>query len=275
MHQEHYRTWFARLELAFAPRKEKTILQLNRHSGPLRLQHPFYPEEFVCHAYVLHPPGGVVGGDHLQLSVAVESDAAALLTTPGATKFYRSIGDQASQKNYFEVGDNGYLEWLPQETIFFPGAKGFTVTRVNLGKTAGFMGWEICCLGLPACGQPFHSGDLETVLEIHRNGRPLLLERLRVTGEKNLNSPVGLRGHSVSATFIATGCRPEMLITLRKILNVQPEVLTGITLMEDLLVARYLGDSSTTAKTLFQKLWTWLRPHLTGRAVCPPRIWAT
>jgi urease accessory protein len=273
--QNHCRNWFARLELEFAARNKTTILFKNRHTGPLRLQRPFYPEDDVCHAYILHPPGGVVGGDHLELSTIVESKAAALLTTPGAAKFYRSVGDQAIQKNYFKVENGGCLEWLPQETIFFPAANAQTITKIDLAEKADFAGWEILCFGLPACGQPFHFGSSKTRLEIRRNGSLLLLDQLRVMGETELKRPSGLRGYSVSATFIAANGQKEMLAPLRKIAEKISDGLAGITLIEDLIVARYLGDSSLTAKNLFQKLWTWLRPQLTGRKACPPRIWAT
>jgi urease accessory protein len=267
--------WQAHLALEFTSREALTVLNGNRHTGPLRVQRPLYPEGGVCHACLLHPPGGVVGGDHLALEAVVKSDAAALITTPGATKFYRSGGARARQENLLSVEKNAWLEWLPQESIVYPGADAEIVTRVNLAEDAGFMGWEIVCIGLPACGRPFTSGRLETDLEIHRGGRPIFKDRLIVADEADLRRPAGLRGCSVNATFVATGGNPEMLAPLRQIVNADPKWLAGITLMEDLLVARYIGDTSSEAKRLFQKIWTWLRPHLSGRPACAPRIWET
>lgn len=267
--------WHACLELAFSRGADGTILSKNRHSGPLRVQRPLYPETGVCHVYLLHPPGGVVGGDRLEIHAEVKSVAAALITTPGATKFYRSGGGRAAQESYLCVEENGWLEWLPQESIVYPGAQVEVVTQVNLAGGAGFMGWEIVCIGLPACGRPFTFGRLETTLDIRRDGRPLFIDRLRIMSTDDLHRPTGLRGCSVSATFVATGGNPEMLTPLRQIVNAYPERLAGITLIEDLLVTRYIGDSSAEAKTLFQETWTWLRPRLAGRTACPPRIWAT
>ncbi|KJS31072.1 MAG: hypothetical protein VR64_12980 [Desulfatitalea sp. BRH_c12] len=267
--------WLARLELSFAERDALTYLRTNRHTGPLRLQRVLYPESAVCHACILHPPGGVVGGDRLEIHTAVEASASALITTPGATKFYRSGGAPAVQENYLEVQEEASLEWLPQESIVYPGAVTTVSTRVNLAKGACFMGWEILCVGLPACGQPFATGTLRNTLDIRRAGRPLFADRLRLTDADDRHRPTGLRGHSVSAIFIATGCKPDMLTPLRQLFTIIPNTLTGITLMDDLLVARYLGECSSEAKTLFQALWTWLRPYLSGRTACPPRIWAT
>ncbi len=269
------RTWFARLDLEFRSRDSGTVLTGNRHTGPLRLQRPFYPEDGVCHACILHPPGGVVGGDRLELHTVVKSDAAALLTTPGATKFYRSGGDRASQANHFFVASNGWLEWLPQETIIYPGAEARSVTEINLEADAGFIGWEILCLGLPACGRPFQFGSMQTTFDIIRAGRLLLKDRLNVAGAEDIARPAGLRGYSVSATFAAAGCHPAMLEPLRQIVADHCDMLAGVTLLDELLVARCLSDSSSKVKELFKALWTWLRPHLSGRNASPPRIWET
>jgi len=267
--------WQARLELAFTQRKGSTVLENNRHTGPLRLQRPLYPEKAVCHACILHPPGGVVGGDQLVIDAVVKTGAAALITTPGATKFYRSAGEVAVQENCLVVSNGGCLEWMPQETIVFPGAKARIATRVDLDSDAGFIGWEILCMGLPACGQPFGSGNLETIVEIHRNRRPIFMDRLRLQGEDDLNRPAGLRGFSVTATFVVTGCRPDMLPPVRQVDKDRPEMRIGITLMDDLLVVRTLGDDSSEVKSLFTSIWAQLRPKLTGRDVCVPRIWET
>ena len=84
--------WIAKLELNFSVSRSKTFLSKRKHIGPLTVQQPFYPEEGLCHLYLLHPPGGVVGGDQLSIVVKTDSDSGALITTPGATKIYRSNG---------------------------------------------------------------------------------------------------------------------------------------------------------------------------------------
>lgn len=267
--------WKASLSLGFARRGDQTLLVLNRHQGPLRLQRPLYPEPGVCHALILHPPGGVVGGDQLHVAVDVKTDAAALITTPGAAKFYRSDGRLASQTNALRVEPGGFLEWLPQETIVYPGADTDTRTRVDLAANAGFMGWEILCFGLPACDQPFTRGHFNARLEVNRQKRPVFRDRLWVDGIKGLNRPAGLRGFSVTATFMASGVSPAMRDSLRGWMKDKTDDLRGLTLMDDLLVARALGNDSAKIKHLFQQLWIWLRPKVTGREVCLPRIWET
>jgi urease accessory protein len=269
--------WSARLNLAFAARHTATILAVNRHSGPLRLQRPLYPEGTgVCHACILHPPGGVVGGDRLTVEVTVGDGANALVTTPGATKFYRSNGARASQRQRFTVADDASLEWFPQDNIFYPGTEAVTETRIELAAGARFIGWEVQCLGLPAAGAEFRAGRLSAGLKLFRSGRPLLLDRLEVSPNYGLHRPTGLRGQPVTAVFLATGADREMLAPLRALLPAPSARLTAaVTLMDDLLVARCIGESTFEARGWFQDLWSWLRPHLLGRRACPPRIWST
>ncbi|HEB50037.1 MAG TPA: urease accessory protein UreD [Desulfobulbus sp.] len=267
--------WQARLRLVFAPGRDRTLLVRNRHRGPLVVQRPLYPEARVCHACILHPPGGVVGGDRLHTGVQVEEQAAALLTTPGATKFYRSAGATAVQEQRLQVREQGCLEWLPQETILFPGARAVLATEIELAGNASFVGWEILCLGLPVNHARFDSGALTATLRVSRNGRPLLQERLRIRAGRDLDRPAGLRGLPVCATLVATGAAPHHLESLRPLLAGQGRAMAGATLADDLLVARYLGDSTMEARSLFAEIWSLLRPRLLGRPPCPPRIWAT
>ena len=108
--------WSAKLHLNFIEKDKKTVLQQRKHQGPLQVQKPFYPEENgACHVYLLHPPGGVVGGDNLDVKIEVNPNAKVLITTPAACKFYRSGGSTAYQKQSIKVAARGILEWFPLE----------------------------------------------------------------------------------------------------------------------------------------------------------------
>jgi urease accessory protein len=266
--------WQAELRLCYAQKGGRTILAENSHYGPLRVQRPLYPEEGVCHTCILHPPGGLVGGDSLRLELAVGPSAHALVTTPGATKFYRSCGRPAIQRQQLSV-QGGVLEWFPQETIIFPGADAEIATEIRLDKTAHFIGWEIICLGLPTKNEPFVSGRLRSRLAVYRDGRPLFIDRLQVAGRDDVHSVIGLRGYPVTGCFVAGGVSKELVAELRGCLPNSTGCLVGITLMGELLVARYLGESTSAARDIFQNLWTLLRPRLIDRNACPPRIWST
>jgi len=263
--------WQASLKLGFAPRAGRTALVERRHRGPLAVQRPFHPEGETCHLYLLHPPGGVVGGDLLDIEAETTEGARALVTTPGATKFYLSAGQTAHQVQRLRIAAGSALEWLPQENIFFPGALVRLDTLIRLEGDARFLGWEIQCLGRPVIGESFDAGRAEFRLRLERDGRPLLLERLDVTADSRLGA-ASLRGLPVTATLLATPAgRPE-LDQARKLLAGTP---AAVTLLGDLLVARYLGTSTEQCRRLFTGLWSTLRPAVIDREPCAPRIWST
>ncbi len=267
--------WQAELMLGLAKRGDKTVLAQRRQRGPLAVQRPFYPEGAVCHLYLLHPPGGVVGGDQLSISTTVAQDAAAVVTTPGATKFYRSAGANATQKQQLQVAAGASLEWLPQENIFFPGALATIQTEIHLTSGAHFFGWEMHCLGRPANRERFDSGRLEFQLNVFRDDTPWLLERFLLTDPAELDALSGLRGFPVFATLLANDVDQTLLEQMQSQFGHLELACIGFTLLDDLLICRYLGESTEQARQIFIQIWQTLRPHLIQRAVCMPRIWAT
>jgi urease accessory protein len=264
-------SWKARLALDFAFQDEKTTLAGKSHDGPLVVQKALYPEGgAVCHAIVVHPPGGIAGGDELTLSAAIGDRAAALLTTPGAAKWYRSAGPWAKQSVAFDV--KGTLEWLPQETIVFDAALADMGCEVNLGTEGRYIGWEILCLGRTGSGERFARGRIHMKSTISRNGIPLWWERARIAaGERLMSSAAGLGGRSVCATLLAAAPGID-----RSILSLCREVEgLAVTLLPGLLVARMLCDSSEEAKAGLARAWSKLRPRILGRDAVEPRIWRT
>lgn len=268
--------WKAHLNLSFEKRSGKSVLANRTQYGPLTVQRPFYPEGDVCHLYLLHPPGGVVGGDELHINVEAKESANVLITTPGATKFYRNTGKLAKQIQTLTVLDESSLEWFPQENIFFDDTHTQLVTRVELDETARFIGWEINCYGRPASDELFETGEVETKLEIIRDGKPLLLDRLKIINSEALTSPASLNGYPCFGTFIATHVTPELLEAAREaIADIEGNQQIGITLMDGILVARCLGQYAEQISTPLKLIWAAIRPEVLERDACHPRIWAT
>ncbi|WP_275097100.1 urease accessory protein UreD [Sedimenticola hydrogenitrophicus] len=270
--------WQAALRLGFRQIAGKTLLAERSRQGPLAVQRALYPEGDLCHVYLLHPPGGVAGGDQLRISTEVAPGATALVTTPGATKFYRSAGPWATQRQTLRVTD-GCLEWLPQENIIFPGARIELATTVQLEGNARFIGWEIHCLGRPVIDEVFDHGAALFRFSLFRDGLPLLHERLEVNGQADLGASAGLRHHPVLGTLIATTGATAgdngLLDTIRAQLPESQRNRLGITEVDGLFIARYLGDSTETARALFSDIWKALRPAVVDRPPCVPRIWNT
>lgn len=272
--ETHASGWLAELRLRFGQRGGKTLLTERHQRGPLAVQRAFYPEGEVCHTYILHPPGGVVGGDQLAINLTVDSSASTLLTTPGATKFYRTNGWQAQQNQHFNV--SGALEWLPQENIFFPGANSSLASHIHLDADARYIGWEIQCLGRPVIGERFEKGELLFTTHLYRDNKPLFIDRLCIRGAQDLPGAAGLRNQPVMATLLATPASNEALQLARACCETPfPPGTAGVTLMNGVLIVRYLGASTAEAHRLLRVVWQAIRPLVIGRPAVTPRIWNT
>ena len=269
--------WRASLALALRCRAARTTLAHVRHCGPLRVQRPFYPEgDEVAHVYLLHPPGGVVAGDRLEINIDIGTQAHALFTTPGATKFYRSPGDLAVVEQSIRVTQRGIVEWLPAETIFFSGANVQSRTRIDLEPDAVFMGWDIQCFGRPEALEAFDAGNVVTRFEIWRKAQPLLLECARVIGKSAfLEQAWGLGKKPVSATFWCTFEDAAAVAQLRDFCDLGDTSLFSATQLPGVIVCRFLGHRAEDAKRAFSRAWELLRPRVLNRPACLPRIWAT
>ncbi len=269
--------WRAELRLGFERRGGRSVLAERAHRGPLVVQRPLYPEgEAVCHAILVHPPAGIAGGDRLALSVDVGAGAHALLTTPGAGKWYRSAGTRGELVQRIRVGEGGVCEFLPQESIVYEGALGTLATEVELAPSAVFIGAEMLCFGRTGAGERFTRGELALRTRIRRGHTPLWLERGVVGGgDALLDAAVGLGGEPVSASLLlaAPACDAGLLEAWRAI---EPVAGRGaVTLLPGLLVARWLGPACEPGRAWLTQLWAAARPAVAGRAMQWPRIWNT
>lgn len=273
--------WQAELHLAFTRQGARTVLCDNRHVGPLRVQKALYPEgDAVCQTLLLHPPSGIAGGDQLRIAATLDATAHAQLTTPGAGKWYRSAGAEASQQIDFSVADGAVLEWLPQESIVFDGARARMATRVTLAADSRYIGWDILCLGRAAAGERFTHGRVNLFCRIERAGQPLWLERGGFAGgDAMLASPAGWAGASVCGTLLCSFPElpqqaADLLATCRAVAPADGAA-HALTAPPGLLLARYLGANSEAARLWFTELWKILRPACCGRPAVIPRIWHT
>nr|WP_320134652.1 urease accessory protein UreD [uncultured Amphritea sp.] len=282
--------WNAELFLQFARTVRGTVLQRAEHQGPLYVQKAFYPEgPDLAQVYLLHPPGGMVSGDRLQVTVECTADSHALLTTPGAGRVYRARPDRSlqHQTNTLNVSAGGSIEWLPMETILYPDACTRLDTHVNLADNAHYIGWEVTSLGMPNRDQPFSTGNLAQTLQINRGERILLRERLQIDDHNRalLEGPAGLRGHPVNGLMVAgpfemAGIQAEntqisaLVDKLRQIVS-DCGALASVSLTGEFITVRYLGQQTDQAMQLFIHCWQVIRPLLLGREACEPRIWAT
>lgn len=274
--------WRAHLTLGFERRGEKTVLATRRHDGPLVVQKPLYQEgPAVCQAIIVHPPAGIAGGDELDVRIDAAPDAHALVTTPGAAKWYRSAGRWAEQRIRLNVAPDATLEWLPQETIVYRGALARSAIDIVLAPQARFIGWDIVCFGRTGAGERFSGGTWRARTRLFIGDRLAWLEQARIgdsdigDDRRALESPVALGALPVAGTLlvVARGLDAALVTALRVITAERGA--GAVTRLPDLLVARYRGDSGEAARGYFGRLWGTLRPPLVGRAASAPRIWRT
>ncbi len=275
--------WHASLQLDYRRDGERTIAH-DRHEGPLRVLRRLYPEgPRICHHVLVHPPGGLVGGDVLQVHATLQAGSHALITTPGATRFYRSAGALAEQRVSARLDDGARLEWLPLETIAHSGCHADSRLRFDLAPGAEMIGWEVLALGLPAADQPFEQGSF--VQHIEMPGIWLERGSIDAHDERLLNSPLGWAGRRVLATlWFGSGstiapARHEALIDVARAAIADDPVLgnqAGVTLLHQrVIVLRALADRVEPAMQLLGRCWSAWRGLAWGADTAAPRLWRT
>ena len=274
--------WQAHLRVDFR-RDGDTTRALDRHVGPLRVLRSLYPEgPLTCHQVLVHPPGGLVGGDTLALTLSLAEGSHALLTTPGATRFYRSQGETALQQVQATLADGARLEWLPQETLAHAGCLAENRMQFDLAPGAQMMGWDVLALGLPASGQPFDRGRYAQRICI---GNTWLEQGVIDASDRLLlHSPLGLAGHGVLATlWLASGSPWEAGLRAAALDAARAEMgghalaaTAGATAPQPrLLLVRVLAQRVEPALDLLRRVRLAWRRLAWGLEGAEPRVWRT
>jgi urease accessory protein len=273
--------WRANLNIDYTLSAERTVAKFV-HEGPLRVLQSLYPEgDAVCHNVLVHPPSGLVGGDTLDIRLHVGEGAHALLTTPGATRFYRSEQGLATQQVRAHVGQGARLEWLPLETIAYNGCQGLNHAVFDLAPSAEMMGWDITALGLPNANLPFAQGQLQQHMEV----AGVWLERglLNAQDTRLMEGPLGLAKNRCMATLVfACGAdlpreRRDLALSLaRELTEAAPAgLVAGVTSPHPrVVVLRTLSPLVEPAQNLLREVWAAWRRGLWAMSDRPPRIWS-
>lgn len=273
--------WHGQLQLAYTLEQARTVARFT-HNGPLRVLQSLYPEgHAVCHNVLVHPPGGLVGGDVLDIRVHLASGAHGLITTPGATRFYRSDNGAATQDVSAQVEDGARLEWLPLETLAYNQCHGINRAVFTLAPTAELMAWDITALGLPAANQAFEQGQLLQHFEV----KDAWLERGLIEGhdKRLLDGPLGLAGRRCSGTLILargqdwTATERERALELAReaLPPSSTEVVAGVTAAHPrVIVLRSLSALVEPTQHTLRAVWAAWRKGMWHMTDAPPRIWA-
>ncbi len=274
--------WPGRLELNYRRDGDRTVAH-DRHSGPLRVLQSLYPEgDGICHHVLVHPPGGIVGGDMLHVEANLQAGSHALITTPGATRFYRSAGEAARQSVTARIEDGARLEWLPLETICHSAALAENQLRFEIKPGSEMMGWDLVALGLPASGEAFEAGYYAQRIELPG----VWLERATIRGDDHrlLESPLGFAGHRVLATLWFAAGSPMSSDRRETLLDAARELASNHVLARtagcssphaEVVVLRLLAPRVEPAMQLLSAVWARWREVGWGLGAVPPRVWRT
>ena len=280
---------YRRDEVHNAPR---TVVR-DRHDGPLRVLASLYPEApGICHNVLVHPPGGLVSGDRLDIDATLGPGSHALITTPGATRFYRSTGATATQHLRATLAEGARLEWLPLEAIAYSGCLAENLMRFELAPGAEMIGWDVLALGLPASNQGFELGRYRQSIELP--GRWLERGLLDAADTRLLDSPLGWDGLRVMGTlWFATGStftperREALLDAARAVIDagagndafaasgLRPTFAGATAVHEGVVVLRALGPRVEPVMALLARVWAAWRHTGWQLATCTPRVWRT
>lgn len=274
--------WHASLALDYRREGPRTVAHF-RHQGPLRLLRSLYPEgDAICHNVLVHPPGGLVGGDTLDIRVQAGPGAHGLITTPGATRFYRCEAEPARQRTELALEAGARLEWLPQEALCYPGCDAVNELGLTLAEGAELIGWDVAALGLPAAGQPFTRGHLRQHLEWP--GRWLERGHLDAGDARLMDGPLGLAGQRCLGTLFwlcgtppARALREQALALARERIEASPlRHSAGATALQPgVVVVRVLAPLTEPAMLLLREVRAAWRAALWQQDGPPPRIWST
>lgn len=276
--------WYAQLDLGFQHDGDRTIMKHRKHCGPVRVQKMLWPEKTgVCHAIIVHPPAGIAGGDHLTFNILAQDHAHAVVTTPGAGKWYKTNGKQAFQHISLKSYDQATLEWLPQETMLFDGANAYSETEVHLDQSASFIGWDMLVLGRQARAEIFLQGAYANKFKLYRDQKLLVADTLHFKGQDRwLHSCLGMNGHAVMGSFWAVAPEKyrasyylEQHIELIRELIVRMKAPVTLTLLDDVVCARFLGDDVRVCHDAFAAIRARLRRYWFNLDEEFPRIWRT
>ena len=283
-------SWHGRASLRFSRGGDGLSRHQGSASAPLKIQRGFNRANGRCELPLLHTAGGLVGGDRLSITVHLEPGSRALLTSVAAQKVYGTIGRSrlrpegawALQELAFQLEEGADLEWLPQELVVYAEGLYEQRTRVNLAPGAGWLGAELVRLGRTAAGESLGAGRWRSLLEIRRRDpggdRWELVDRLELGGS-SLVEAHGLAGEPVFGSLVWAAPRKlagTELVELVEACRGDRSGLEGTMAcgsLEQGLLARYRGPSSTAARSWFTRLWARIRAAQGLAAPELPRVW--
>ena len=262
-------------ELRFARRDGVTSLTHLFQRAPCRVLFPNSPADDLPLAALLTTSGGLAGGDRIKISIGVEAGAQVVVTTQAAEKIYRSLGPDTRVDVALTVGADAWLEWLPQETILFERARLARGTTAEIEPSGRLLAAETIVFGRTAHGERLSAGLLHDRWSVRVAGRLIWLDAIRLDGDiaQRLDAPAGFDGATAIATAIYVGPNAASLLPLARALTLDSDSRAGATLVDGILLARFLGRDARVLRADLARYLADLRRAAVGLPARVPRLW--
>jgi len=211
----------------------------------------------------------------MEIELAVEPEARAIAVAQAAEKVYRSTGADAGVDISLSVDDAGWLEWLPQETILFDGARLVRRTRIDVVPTGRLLAGECLVFGRVARGEQFRRGRLRESWEVRRSSRLVWADRFHLEDDidRVLATPAGLAGARAYATAIYVSPDAADFLEPARGWAAHDGVRAGVTCIDRVLITRWLGWDAALVRGAFETFWSEIRCAAGGLPKCLPRLW--
>ncbi|MBE0529897.1 MAG: urease accessory protein UreD [Rhodospirillales bacterium] len=264
-------------EVVFAHRQGRTALASLFQHDPLRVLFPTPPLGELTSAVLVTTSGGLVGGDEIAVRIAAGEGTAVLVSPQAAEKVYRSAGADCRIDMLLEAGPDAWLEWLPQETIVFNGARLRRRTVIEAAPGARVLAGEMLALGRAAMGERLHTGLLRDAWEVRCNGRLRWADALHIEGDMAgvLAHPAGLGGAAACATAVYVGDDAGARLEAARALleEAGDEVRSAATVVNGVLVARWIAAEGAAMRRAYGGFWAGFRREVAGLPARLPRFW--
>ncbi len=246
-------------------------------AAPLRLLFPASADPLEpMVAILVNTAGGLVGGDRLMITVEARAGARLLVMAQAAEKLYGSAGADVRWDVTLKAEADAWLEWLPQETIAFDGARLRRRTRLDLARNAQCLAGEMLVLGRAAHDETFNHGLVRDGWEVRLDGRLVWADALHLEQHiaQTLSTPSGFCGAHSCATLVAKITDPLAGRDALRAINPPENVTFGVTVIEGLLIARWLGVDVLALREHYGAVWRRLRRVAGGLQETLPRLWS-
>src|SRR6478736_2865307 len=126
-----------RLQAAMRP-DGRTVLASQSIRAPYHLSKPYWDADAgTLLVQVVNPTAGILEGDSLTSDIAVERDAALLVTTPSASRVFKMKYGSAECRQDFKVAKGGWLEVLPEPLVPHRGCRYRQTTTIEVASGGG------------------------------------------------------------------------------------------------------------------------------------------